>query len=413
MKKVIIVGGGPAGLMAAIAAATKGADVILLEKKQRVGEKLRITGKGRCNITSSMEGEQLMAGYPGNPRFLYSALHEFSNRDLIQYLASRGMETKVERGGRVFPASDRAEDVVEILEDHGRQLGVRVISASKVMKISCQRGQVSGVVTEQGYLKGDSVIIATGGLSYPGTGSTGDGYQWALETGHRLVEMRPGLVPLVTSEKWAHALQGLSLKNVTATAYDAHKKKITSYFGEMLFTSFGVSGPIILSLSRDIGEQLTGAGQTIALHIDLKPALSLEQLEKRIQRDLDKFHRKDVKNSLFELLPRRLVPVIIGLSGLNPDEKSNNITREERRALTRSIKNMHLTITGTRSIAEAIVTAGGVHVQDVNPRTMESKLIKGLYFAGEILDVDGYTGGFNLQAAFSTGYIAGENAAMG
>lgn len=411
MKKIIVIGAGPAGMMAAGMAAAAGARVTLTEKKPRVGSKLRITGKGRCNITAAVDQDSLIKGIPGNGKFLYSALHEFSNIDLIRFFNERGLETKVERGNRVFPSSDQAQDVVDVLYNFVEQAGVEIKTSLTINSLVVEGGRITGVDSSHGFLAADAVIIATGGLSYPGTGSTGDGYRLAQECGHTLVEPRPGLVPLVTEESWVKDLQGLSLKNVAATAFTAAGKKINQDFGELLFTHFGVSGPIILSMSRDIGVYIYRQGQKVILKIDLKPALNEEKLDERLLRDLDKYSRKQFKNSMHDLLPQKMIPVFIALSGIDPDKPCHQISRGERHELIKLFKNFTLTVTGTRPIAEAIVTAGGINVKEVDPRTMESKRVKGLYFAGEVLDVDGYTGGYNLQAAFSTGYAAGQNAA--
>ncbi len=411
MQRVIVIGGGPAGMMAAAAAAENGGRVTLLEKKEKPGKKLKLTGKGRCNITSARERENFISGYAGNGRFLYSALNEFSNRDVIAFFNRQGLATVVERGQRVFPASNRAEDVVAVLYKNMLDHGVEVICSSRVEGIKIADARVVGIKMEKVLMPCQAAIIATGGMSYPGTGSTGDGYAWAQAAGHHLVEPRPGLVPLVVRDEWVKRLQGLSLKNVRVRACRLNGGKINEDFGEMLFTHFGVSGPIILSLSRDIGEVLYQQREPVRLLIDLKPALSEEILDERLQRDLFKYSRRQFKNSLGDLLPQKLIPIIVELSGVDGSKESNQVNRAERRRLLELLKGMELTVTGTRPLAEAIVTAGGVDVKEINPRTMESKLVKGLYFAGEIIDVDGYTGGFNLQAAFSTGYLAGKSAA--
>lgn len=411
MQRVIVVGGGPAGMMAAAVAAENGGRVTLLEKKEKPGKKLKITGKGRCNITSALDRENFISGYAGNGRFLYSALNEFSNRDLIEFFNRHGVATVVERGQRVFPASNRAEDVVTVLHKNMLDNGVEVICPRRVEGIKIEASQVVGIKVEGELMLCQAVIIATGGMSYPGTGSTGDGYAWAQAAGHHLVKPRPGLVPLVVEEEWVKKLQGLSLKNVRAQACRLNGSKINEEFGEMLFTHFGVSGPIILSMSRDVGEILYQQRESVRLLIDLKPALSEEKLDERLQRDLSRYSRRQFKNSLDDLLPQKLIPVIVELSGIDGNKESNQISRNERHRLLELLKGLELTINGTRPIAEAIVTAGGVDVKQINPKTMESKLVKGLYFAGEIIDVDGYTGGFNLQAAFSTGYLAGKSAA--
>jgi len=412
VKKVIVVGAGAAGMMAASVAAEHGASVTLLEKKNRVGSKLRITGKGRCNITADVDRDGLIKGYPGNGRFLYSAFNEFSNDDLIRFFNQRGLSTKTERGNRVFPESDQAADVVKVLQDNTQRLGVQIHTSTTVKSLQIVDNCIMGVITETGQLPADAVIITTGGMSYPGTGSSGDGYAWARQAGHKIVEPRPGLVPLLVQEEWIGDLQGLSLKNVSVSAYTEAGKKINEDFGEMLFTHYGLSGPIILSLSHDIGAYLYKQRQPVMVKLDLKPALSEEKLDDRVQRDLAKFSRKQFKNALAELLPAKMIPVIVRLSGIDPEKECHQITRSERLGLVQMLKNFTLTVTGTRPIAEAIVTAGGVEVKGVNPKTMASKLVQGLYFAGEVLDVDGYTGGYNLQAAFSTGYVAGKYAAI-
>jgi hypothetical protein len=398
-------------MMAAIAAVHAGADVVLLEKMERVGKKLAITGKGRCNITSAVPGDELVKGFPGQGRFLYSVFNQFSNQDLIKFFNDRGLATKIERGLRVFPVSDQAGDVVKVLYDELVGSGVRVHLKCPVKNIYINDNAVQAVQTSEQTFPADAVIIGTGGLSYPGTGSTGDGYKWARQAGHRIEEPRPGLVPLLVKESWVQGLQGLSLKNVRAAAYDTRGRKINEDFGELLFTHFGLSGPIILSMSHDIGKYLQNKHAEITLKIDLKPALSEDKLDERIQRDFAKYSRKILKNSLHDLMPRKLIPLVISLSGIDPDKECHHITRGERSALVDIMKGLSLTVNGTRPVAEAIVTAGGVNVKEINPKTMESKLVRGLFFAGEVLDVDGYTGGYNLQAAFSTGYVAGRNAA--
>lgn len=400
-------------MMAAWSAACHGATVTLLEKKLQLGRKLAITGKGRCNITSALSLDRFMEGYAGNGRFLYSALHAFSNQDLMDFFQSRSLPLKVERGQRVFPVSDRAEDVLKTLEGALREQQVRIIKEARVTSLqNLNHPALKKAVTPSGSYTADAVVVATGGLSYPGTGSTGDGYGWARQLGHRIIDPRPGLVPLVAEEDWIAQLKGLSLKNVTAAAYTEEGKRINSEFGEMLFTHFGLSGPIILSMSRDIGEHLYKNSRRVGLTIDLKPALTPEQLEARLQRDLQRYARRHLLNALDELLPRKLIPVVISLSGLSPHQESGQVKRQERRRLMELLKNLPVTITATRPVAEAIVTAGGIDIRQVNPRSMESCLARGVYFAGEVLDVDGYTGGFNLQAAFSTGYLAGKNAAQ-
>lgn len=411
MQKVVVVGGGPAGMMAAIAAAESGTQVTLLEKKEKLGKKLSITGKGRCNITSALNLNDFITGYAGNGRFLYSALNHFSNHDLITFFNQRGLAMVVERGQRVFPASGRAEDVVQIMSKTMSELGIEILLKCRVEGIEFEGSKIMGIKANGKLIPCQSAIIATGGMSYPGTGSTGDGYTWAENAGHSIIEPRPGLVPLEVKETWVKELQGLSLKNVKVRAYHQNNRTINEEFGEMLFTHFGLSGPIILSMSRDIGEVLYKNQGSVRLCLDLKPALSEEKLDERLQRDLAKYSRRKFNNALNDLLPQKIIPVVIRLSGIDSCKETHQVTRGERKKLLQTLKRMEFTITSTRPIAEAIVTAGGVEVKEINPKTMESRLIKGLYFAGEIIDVDGYTGGFNLQAAFSTGYLAGKSAA--
>ena len=412
MRKVIVVGAGAAGLMAAGRAAELGTEVLLLEKNQQVGRKLAITGKGRCNITTAVAPEELQQGYPGNGRFLHGAFSRFNNQDTYRFFEDRGLVLQVERGQRVFPQSGRAEEVVEVLWEYARSAGVRLLRGVTVKKLlvnSADEMRVAGVMTSSGNYYADAVIICTGGLSYPATGSTGDGYRWVESVGHQVVAPRPGLVPLIVEEDWVQRLQGLSLKNVRATAYDNQGKKINEGFGEMLFTHYGLSGPIILSMSRDILDHLPQG--KVRMTIDLKPALSLEKLDERLQRDFKQYARRQFNNALSGLLPKKLIPVIIELSGIRPDQLCNAITRAERQALGQCLKSLNLSVYATRSIKEAIVTAGGVRVKEIDPRTMASRLVQGLYLAGEVIDVDGYTGGYNLQAAWSTGRLAGESAA--
>jgi predicted Rossmann fold flavoprotein len=410
MEKIIVVGGGAAGLMAAVKAAENGAEVLLLEKMNRVGKKMLITGKGRCNITNTAQIPDLIKNITGNGAFLNSTIRAFDNEDVIAFFNGLGLSTKVERGGRIFPESDKAADVVGSMLRAMHRLGVKIEVNQVIDHILVNDGSVCGVKTKTGKIyEGDAVILATGGASYPGTGSTGDGYAMAKNLGHSLVPIKPSLVPLETKESWVKSVQGLSLKNVKVTAL-ADGEKIGEDFGEMLFTHFGVSGPIILSLSRVVTEQLL-AGKKVELSINLKPALTPEVLDKRIQRDFEKFIRKQIKNSLHELLPAKLIDVMIGLASLEPDKEIHQVTKEERLRLVNAIEHLTVTVTKTRPIAEAIVTAGGIEVKEINPKTMESKLVKHLYFAGEVIDIDGYTGGFNLQAAFSTGAAAGQYAA--
>ncbi|MDD6736124.1 MAG: NAD(P)/FAD-dependent oxidoreductase [Clostridiales bacterium] len=403
-KTVAVIGGGPAGMMACGRLKNRVEKVILIEKNDFLGKKLRITGKGRCNITNIAEVEDIIENIPRNGKFLYSALYSFTNTDVISLFEKLGVKTKVERGGRVFPESDSARDVAEAMKRYALGNNVRLVKA-RATGLLIENGRVTGVKTEKGSVSADSVIIATGGKSYPLTGSTGDGYKLAEEAGHTIIPPKPSLVPLVTKEKWVSDLMGLSLKNVELTLKDNKGRKIFSDFGEMLFTHFGISGPIVLSASCHL------KGNTeVKAFIDLKPALTFEQLDKRILRDFDKFRKKHLQNSLDELLPKAIIPVIIEEAGLEKHKEVCNITREERARLGTVIKSLELTVTGTRPIDEAIITSGGVKVSEINPSTMESNIINGLYFAGEVIDVDAYTGGYNLQIAFSTGCLAGENA---
>lgn len=406
MNKIVVVGAGPAGMMAAIKAAENGARVTLLEKMKRPGKKMLITGKGRCNITNSAEIPELIKSIPGNGKFLNSCIRAFDNEDVQYFFNGLEVPTKIERGGRVFPVSDKAADVVDAMVVRLHELGVKLYTDVRVSEILTENSRAVGVKTADNQVfEAEAVILATGGASYPGTGSTGDGYRMADKIGHRVITPLPALVPLELEEDWVTDLQGLSLKNVRVTLL-ADEEKVADMFGEMLFTHFGVSGPIILSLSRQAA-QLLAQGSFVELMIDLKPALSVEQLEARVLRDFEKYQRKEMKNALKDLLPGRLIAPVLDGAYIEPDRMVNSITREERHRLVEVLKGLLVTVTKTRPIAEAIVTAGGVDVKEVNPRTMESKLIKKLYFAGEVVDVDAYTGGYNLQAAFSMGAAAG------
>ncbi len=412
--KVLVIGGGPAGMLAAITAKNDGNQVILIEKMDTLGKKLAITGKGRCNITSSIEITDFIKNIPGNGRFLYSAFQKFNNNDIINLL---GISTKVERGNRVFPTSDNAKDVVYALEK--KLKGVEIYTNTKVEKIITEKYELidedgnkvnkikaTGVKTDRGNFEADKIILATGGKSYPTTGSTGDGYKMATDVGHTITEIKPSLVALTASEKsikTCQELQGLSLKNVAIKVLNKNKK-IYEDFGEMLFTHFGISGPIILSSSAHLVRE---EFKDTYVEIDLKPALSEEKLDERILRDFSEEKNKYFKNSLKELLPQKMIPVVIEQMGI--DKKVNEITKEERQKLINIIKHFKIYVNGFRGIEEAIVTAGGINIKEINPKTMESKIIKNLYFAGEIIDVDAYTGGFNLQIAYSTGYTAGKN----
>ena len=411
---VIIIGGGPAGILSAIKSAKEGNKVTIFEKNDKCGKKLLITGKGRCNITSSIEIEDFIKNIPGNGKFLYSAFQNFSNQDIIKMLENEGVKTKVERGNRVFPVSDKSIDVLNALLNILKKLNVKIVYNTEITDILVNENKVTGVITNtKEKIKADKVILATGGRSYPATGSTGDGYKMAKKLGHTVTEIRPSLVPLtIHEEKMCQKSQGLSLRNVKITI--RHNKKIIyEDFGEMIFTHFGVSGPIILSAStillryKNIKELLKN--KEIELLIDFKPALNKEKLDLRIRRDFEEFKNKQFKNSLNQLLPQKLIPVIIEKSEIDEDKKVNEITKEERQKLVNLLKEFKLTIKDFKEIEYAIVTAGGINIKEINPKTMESKIIKGLYFAGEIIDVDGYTGGFNLQIAYSTGYTAGMN----
>ena len=405
-KKVIVVGAGAAGLMAAGRAAEKGHEVHLYEKNNRIGKKILITGKGRCNVTNDSDVEGLLDNIPGNPYFMYSAFYQLDSFGLQEFFRNLGLELKVERGKRVFPVSDRSLDVVLALEKYVKQNKVKLHLESPVDSILIEDGKAAGIRLKNGKEeKADGVIICTGGLSYPGTGSTGDGYRFAKAAGHHVTKLYPSLVPLKTAEDWCHDLMGLSLKNIEITVKNNKGKKVYTDFGEMLFTHFGVSGPVILSASRHI---ILTIEEGYKLYIDLKPAMDEKKLDARILRDFEKFANKDFVNSLDELLPQKLIPVIVQLAEIDPRKKVNSITKEERTRLLGLIKALPLTITGVTGYNEAVVTCGGIETDEIDPSTMESKLVKNLHFAGEVLDVDAYTGGFNLQIAFSTGYTAGE-----
>ncbi|MBQ4119200.1 MAG: NAD(P)/FAD-dependent oxidoreductase [Clostridia bacterium] len=408
MKNVVIIGGGAAGLMAAVTSADNGNNVTLIEKNARVGRKLMITGKGRCNVCNNCDIDTLINNIPKNAKFLYSAFSMFSPQQLMEFFESRKVPLKTERGNRVFPVSDKAVDIVDALYNAVIKSGAKIIT-STAEKLITSENKVIGVKLQNGdILPADSVIIATGGMSYHLTGSTGDGYKMASELGHTVTELKPSLVPITIHEGFCTHLSGLSLKNVTLNVFEVGKKKpLFSELGEMLFTHFGISGPLVLSASSHI--RYMGKKQYIAF-IDLKPALSKEQLDNRILRDFSEEQNKNFANSLDRLLPKSLIPVIVKLSNIPSDLKVNQITKEQRLKLIDIIKALPLHITGFRPIDEAIITSGGISVKEIDPKTMESKLVSGLYFAGEIIDVDAYTGGFNLQIAFSTGFAAGTNA---
>ena len=408
MSNVIVVGGGAAGMMAAVFAARNGQNVQLLEKNEKLGKKLFITGKGRCNITNAADIEDLFTAVTSNPKFLYSGFYSFTNQQVIDFFEELGVKTKIERGERVFPVSDHSSDVIAAFSRELKSLGVSVSLHTEVRELLCEQDKVCGVLLTNGKkMKADAVIVATGGISYPSTGSTGDGYRFAKETGHRVTELLPSLVPMEVRQWYAKELQGLSLRNIEIRITDG-KKKLYEEFGEMLFTHYGVTGPVILSASSVVGKTLRK--KELTLHIDLKPALSEEQLDKRILREFDANHNKQYKNSIDSLFPAKLKPVMIELSEIEPEKKVNEITKEERQRLVHLIKDFTMTLTGLRSYNEAIITKGGVSVKEIDPGTMESKKMKGLYFAGEVLDLDAMTGGYNLQIAWSTGYLAGINA---
>ena len=408
MSNVIVVGGGAAGMMAAVFAARNGQNVQLLEKNEKLGKKLFITGKGRCNITNAADIEDLFTAVISNPKFLYSGFYSFTNQQVIDFFEELGVKTKIERGERVFPVSDHSSDVIAAFSRELKSLGVSVSLHTEVKELLCEQDKVCGVLLTNGKkMKADAVIVATGGISYPSTGSTGDGYRFARETGHRVTELLPSLVPMEVRQWYAKELQGLSLRNIEIRITDG-KKKLYEEFGEMLFTHYGVTGPVILSASSVVAKTLNK--KELTLHIDLKPALSEEQLDKRILREFDANHNKQYKNSIDSLFPAKLKPIIIELSEIEPEKKVNEITKEERQRLVHLIKDFTMTLTGLRGYNEAIITKGGVSVKEIDPGTMESKIIKGLYFAGEVLDLDAVTGGYNLQIAWSTGYLAGINA---
>jgi len=404
MSKVIVIGGGAAGMMAAIAAAQNGNEVTLLEQNEKLGKKIYITGKGRCNLTNASDMETVRANVITNPKFLYSAFAAFDNQDIVRLVEEEGCPTKVERGMRVFPVSDHSSDVTRALQRRLERLGVEIRLYTCVESLLCEDGVCTGVRLASGKeLTADAVVVATGGCSYPSTGSTGDGYRFAQETGHAVTERRPALVPFETKEAWTKELQGLSLRNVQISIRK-DGKTLYSEFGEMLFTHFGVSGPALLSASSVMGKNLPAQ-----LVIDLKPALTEEQLDQRILRDFSQSMNKQLKNVLGALYPAKLVPVMIKVCGLDGEKQVNEVTKEERHRLLQNTKNFTVTLTGLRGFNEAIITQGGVSVKDVKAGTMESKKVSGLYFAGEVLDVDALTGGYNLQVAWSTGYLAGSN----
>lgn len=414
MRKVIVIGAGAAGMMAAAAAAQNGCRVVLVEKNEKPGRKLFITGKGRCNLTNACKMEELFENVVTNPKFLYSAFYGFDNRRTMEWFEAAGCPLKTERGERVFPVSDHSSDVTGALVRQLKKQKVELRLGTAVTELVMAKEEVGSAVTgvrmaDGTEEKADAVIVATGGLSYPLTGSTGDGYRLAEQAGHTVKPTFPALVPLVLQETWCRELQGLALKNVAVSFVQDGKKAFYEGFGEMLFTHFGVSGPLILSASSYYaGRKKKG---DVKLHLDLKPALTAEQLDKRLLRDFEENKNKQFKNSLGGLFPSKLIPVMVRLSGIDGDKKVHEITKAERQRFAGLIKNVEMTVAGTRDYAEAVITRGGVHIKEVNPSTMESKKAKGLYFAGEVLDVDALTGGFNLQIAWSTGYEAGISAA--
>ena len=405
---LLVIGGGAAGMMCAYQAARRGLSVILFDPNRQLGRKLRITGKGRCNVTNNCDIKTFMSNIPGDGRFLYSALNRFSPSDTIAFFENNGLPLKTERGNRVFPVSDNANDVAGLMARLCERANVKIIRG-RVKKILKKDGEITGAETTEGAISCSAAAVCTGGKSYPLTGSDGSGYQFAEALGHTVVPIRPSLVPLESDDAYCAEMQGFSLKNVNLTVFEDGKSIFTEQ-GEMLFTHFGISGPLVLSASshmRKVGQAEYKAA------IDLKPALDEKKLDARILRDFEKYSNKEFKNSLNDLAGNTMIPVLVRLSGIPEDTKVNEITREQRKALVHLFKNFPVSIAGTRPIDEAIVTSGGVSTKEVNPRTMESKLVKGLYFAGEVLDLDGYTGGFNLQIAWSTGYVAGNSIEIG
>lgn len=404
MSKVIVIGAGPAGMMAALQAAKKH-EVILLDGNERIGKKLFITGKGRCNVTNAKDISEFFEYIPGNPHFLYSSLYSFTNEDTMNFFENEGIKLKIERGDRVFPESDKSSDIIRGLSNALSRTNVKIRLNSKVTNVKFKDKKITALeINNEEIISGDYFIIATGGASYPLTGSRGEGQKFAKMVGHNIMPLTPALVPIEVTDEKIKDLMGLSLKNVEVTIKENNKKVVYKNFGEMLFTHFGVSGPLILSGSRFIEK-----GRNYKLHIDLKPALNLGELDKRIQKDFSKYINKDFKNSLDELLPQKLIPFIIEVSGISENKKVNEITKEERKQLVKVIKDLNFEIKGLRPLAEGIVTAGGVDIKEIDPSTMKSRIIDNLSFAGEVMDVDAFTGGYNVQIAFSTGFIAGSN----
>lgn len=408
MCDVFIIGGGAAGMLTADIASKRGLSVVLAEKNNRLGRKVLITGKGRCNLTNASDVETLISNTMTNPYFMYSSFYSFDSNSVMEYFENLGVPLKVERGNRVFPVSDKASDIVAALEKSLKKNGVKVLLNTKVTEVLIENNKISEIKTSKGDFKTKSVVIATGGMSYPLTGSTGDGYKFARSAGHTITKLLPSLVPLKTEEKWCKDLQGLSLKNVEINVI-FEGKSIWREFGEMLFTHFGVSGPLILTAGSKLCRLTDGFSKKSEIIIDLKPAMTEKELDNRLLRDFEKNINKNFNNSLNNLLPQKLIPVIINLSGIDQYKKVNTITKEERKKLVSILKGLKITIIGTNGFNEAIITSGGVCVDEIDPSTMESKITKGLFFAGEVIDVDGVTGGFNLQIAFSTAFLAGSN----
>lgn len=410
MSHVIVVGGGAAGMFAAIAAAKNGHQVTLYEKNEKLGKKIFITGKGRCNITNAADMEELFDAVVTNSKFLYSSFYGYTNQNVIDFFEDAGVPVKIERGNRVFPISDHSSDVIRALEREMKKVGVKVCLNTEVKSVEAEKGKFNKVVLKDTTTQtADACIVATGGLSYRSTGSTGDGFRFAENVGHKVTQCFPSLVPMETKEPWICELQGLSLRNVEAKILDG-KKELYKDFGEMLFTHFGVSGPLIISASSYVGKKFmdkNGQKKELTLEIDLKPALTEEQLDQRVLRDFEENHNRQFKNAITKLFPTKLIPVMLELGGIDPEKKVNSIEKEERKQFVHLIKHFRITLTGLRDYPEAIITKGGVNVKEIDPGTMESKLVKGLYFAGEVLDLDALTGGFNLQIAWSTGYAAG------
>ena len=410
MSHVIVVGGGAAGMFAAIAAAKNGHQVTLYEKNEKLGKKIFITGKGRCNITNAADMEELFDAVVTNSKFLYSSFYGYTNQNVIDFFEDAGVPVKIERGNRVFPISDHSSDVIRALEREMKKVGVKVCLNTEVKSVEAEKGKFNKVVLKDTTTQtADACIVATGGLSYRSTGSTGDGFRFAENVGHKVTQCFPSLVPMETKEPWICELQGLSLRNVEAKILDG-KKELYKDFGEMLFTHFGVSGPLIISASSYVGKKFmdkNGQKKELTLEIDLKPALTEEQLDQRVLRDFEENHNRQFKNAITKLFPTKLIPVMLELGGIDPEKKVNSIEKEERKQFVHLIKHFRMTLTGLRDYPEAIITKGGVNVKEIDPGTMESKLVKGLYFAGEVLDLDALTGGFNLQIAWSTGYLAG------